>query len=89
MQDAIREIIEGIDPGLIFDSHFVIDQLILTNTTAYYDLIRSTTSANAAQIHGRIGKVIKKQDDLVESIGRSWSMHIHGSPGECEAWRRL
>lgn len=87
VKNAIRTIILKIPKKLIFDSHFVIDQLILTDTPAYYQIIRSMPEAGPAQIHGRIAKIIKEQVDLVESVGRSWSKHIHCSAGECEAWK--
>jgi uncharacterized protein (DUF305 family) len=86
---AVQEIIGRIPKGRIFDSHFVIDQLILRHTSAYYMIIRELANANTNQIHGRIAQVIEEQKQLVKLIGLSHSKHIHGAPGKCAAWQRI
>lgn len=89
MREEIRKIVEPIKSGLFFDSHFVIDQLIKGPTDIYLNYARANAKQNVALLHGNISLTIGQQVDLVASPGRSWSMNIHGSPGECEAWRRI
>ena len=90
MQEAIRQIIEPISVGYIFDSHFVIDCLIRQNTNAYFDFVRANPNANVNHIHGHIAKIISRQQDLVRQVeGKSWSINIHGVASDCAAWRRI
>jgi len=89
VKNAVRYILSKIPKKLIFDSHFVIDQLILKQTDAYYRIVRELANADAAQVHMRIALIVKEQTDLVKSVGKSYSLHIHGKGGKCEAWQRI
>ena len=92
MHKAISGILNGIPKGTIFDSHYVISQLIKYHSDAY---LRFACSINASSnrtlaVHGQIGKEIAKFES--SSISRianmSWSENIHGNVNECTCWRK-
>jgi len=92
MHKAIRKIVGKIPSGMIFDSHFVIEQLIKKHSNAYLTFAASIGGAqkNTVSIHGQIGQEIERVcDDLVEKLDDAWSTNIHGTPSKCKAWRRL
>jgi hypothetical protein len=104
MQKAIAKIIRNIPRQRIFDSHFVIDQLIKHHSDVYlrfaFKFAGSVMSSVnlTAQVHGLIAQEVDKraQQLSIERIlssdnrpERSWSETIHGEPGECACWRKI
>ena len=90
MHEAIREILDKIDPNMIFDSHFVIQQLIKYHSDAYLEFaggINASTGKTLAA-HGLIGMEIAKfEPDLITKLEhKAWSENIHGTPSDCTAW---
>ncbi|MCB4792195.1 MAG: hypothetical protein LHV68_09935 [Elusimicrobia bacterium] len=92
MHEAIEGILNIIPRGYVFDSHYVITQLIKKESDVYLNFASAiNTETNRTLVaHGQIGQEIATfQGVLVESIGREWSENIHGNSSECEAWRKL
>jgi len=93
VQNAINEIISIIPRGRVFDSHYVISQIIKNHSNTYLNFASEITaeSDKTLVVHGRIGKEIAKfEGDLVQRIeGMSWSENIHGNSSDCTAWRKL
>jgi len=89
LQEAIRQILESIQAGLIFDSNLVIDQFIKGPTHIYLAFARANPSLNVAPLHSRISTIIGEQSDLVQRNGQSWSTNIHGRVNDCAAWIRI
>jgi hypothetical protein len=92
MKNAIREIIENVPKGKIFDSHYVINQLISDYSDEYLAFASKieTQKNETALVHGQIAQEIKKNSDLVELIdGEFWSDNIRGKASECAGWKRI
>lgn len=93
MQNAVSEILNGIPKGKIFDSHFVISQLIKHHSDAYLTFASgiNASSDRTLAVHGQIGKEIAKfePDSISRIANMSWSINIHGNPSECTAWEKL
>ena len=92
MKDAIQKIIEKIPKGKIFDSHYVINQLIADYSDEYLIFASSVADSvkKTAIVHGLIGKEIKKFSDLVEQEpGEFWSDNIRGNASECAGWKKI
>jgi UDP-N-acetylglucosamine enolpyruvyl transferase len=85
-------IVKNVPKGFIFDSHFVISELIKSHSDQY--LTFSSKYAESSKVtlstHGQIGKEINKLNgDLIELIGPSWSENIHRNSSECTCWKKL
>lgn len=91
MRESIQLIINEIPTGLIFDSHFIINELIKRFSDEYLTFISSLTndSGNITLIaHGNIGKEINRQNNI-ELVGEAWSENIHKKPSKCTCWRKI
>ncbi len=88
MEQAIRKVLKPIRRGLIFDSHFVIAQLIKHHTHIYTCFAgRNETTKH---LHHRIAKEIGKQKSLVQKcVDKSWSDTIRGTPATCALWQKI
>jgi len=91
MDTAIRTIVDEVPQGYIFDSHFVINELIKRFSDEY--LLFASKFAGSTQptlaAHGQIGREINKLDGtLIEKIGDAWSETIHKTPGRCTCWKK-
>lgn len=94
IQDAIRDIILEIPSGKIFDTHFIINQLIKKSSDTY---LAYTSSINANErtlpSHGNIGQEVSKiavAGNLIRQLEHeSWSENIHGNTSECACWLRI
>ncbi len=94
MQNAIREIINGIDPNHIFDSHFIINELIKNYSDEYLQFAAQYATDNnqlTLTTHGQIGKLINNfNGELIERQEfPAWSENIHGKGSPCTCWRKL
>ncbi len=93
MEQAIRDILDQIPSGHVFDSHFVIAQLIKHHSDEYLEFASSiaTTTDRTLTVHGRIGLEIAKfqNDTIVRLDHMSWSENIHGNPSDCTGWRKM
>ncbi len=91
MQNAIEKIINDVPKGCIFDSHFVISELIKNYSNEYLSFASKFADSDQITLsaHGQIGKEINKLDGvLLEKIGPSWSGNIHRNPSECTCWKK-
>lgn len=91
MKNAIEQILQNIKKDKIFDSHFIIRQLIQHHSDAYLDYARNfESSSNKTHIvHMHIGKEIAKfeENNTISRLEKmSWSENIHNEPSECTAW---
>ncbi len=93
MQNAIRQILTTIQPNHIFDSHFVIDQLIANFSDEYIRFVSQYANGGQPTVvaHGHIGQIISGfSGELVEQLEqKAWSKNIHGNASECTCWRKL
>ena len=93
MEDLIRSIIDTIPRGKIFDSHFIINQLIKRHSDEY--LRFASQFANSTEltlsVHGKIGQLINGFDgSVLRRLDReSWSENIHGNSSPCTCWEKL
>lgn len=92
MHNSIQNIINKIKSGYIFDSHFVIAQLIKFDSDAYLDFASSiiTSSDKTLAVHGKIGQEIAKHEGVIiqRLPNKSWSENIHGNASECTCWQK-
>ena len=95
LREAVQEIIESIPSGMIFDSHFVINQLIRNHSDQYLEFAAGyANSPNmdrlTYRVHQQIGHVINSfNGDLIErQASDSWSENIHGNINEVALWLR-
>ena len=93
MQNAIKEILKGIPEGKIFDSHYIISQLIKHHSDVYLIFASDidVESQKTAVVHGQIGKKIAQfESGIIKRVEElSWSENIHGNSSECTAWKKL
>jgi len=93
MESAISTILNGIPRGKIFDSHYIISQLIKLDSDIYLNFASgiTATSDKTLAVHGQIGKEIAKfEPSLIRRLETmSWSENIHGNSSECTAWEKL
>jgi len=92
MESAIRTIVDEVPQGCVFDSHFVINELIKRFSDEYLTFAARFVGGNqqpTLPAHGQIGKEINKLDPtVIERIGEAWSENIHKRPGKCTCWRK-
>ena len=93
MHDAIEEILNTIDQGYIFDSHYIIEQLIKKNSDAYLNFASAinTQTKKTLAVHGQIGKEIAKfEGRTIQRLGnRACSENIHDNSSKCTAWQKI
>ncbi|MDR0516454.1 MAG: hypothetical protein LBH25_05345 [Fibromonadaceae bacterium] len=93
MKNAIQEIIKKVPKGKIFDSHYVINQLISDYSDEYLAFASSVAGSKKKTntVHRLIGEEIKKFSDLIEQVGEVgdfWSDNIRGNASVCTGWRK-
>lgn len=93
MQNIISQILNGIPRGKIFDSHYVISQLIKLHSDVYLTFASGITarSDKTLAVHGQIGKEIAKfEPSMISRLdNKSWSENIHGNSSDCTAWEKI
>lgn len=93
-REAIQEIIEAIPSGTTFDSHFIIDRLIKSNSDEYINFTSTFANPENSTLpaHGNIGQVIaefERQGLIRRQNNQSWSKNIHGKASRCALWERI
>ena len=91
-REAVRRIIEPIRSDFIFDSHYVIDELIKNYSDEYIVFVSQYSNSQQPTLtaHQQIGQVINSCTDLIQRLDyQSWSETIHCSGGECALWQRI
>ena len=93
MEQAIHAIISKVPKGCIFDSHFVINEIIKRFSNEYLSFARGIKTDDpqlTAIVHGQIARKIDSCcKDLIEEKSESWSENIHRTPSKCTCWRKL
>jgi len=92
--ECIETILQDIEVGCFFDSHFVINRIIRDFSNDYLRIAQNTdlsTEKLTLRVHQQIGNMIARfKGELVErQNGQSWSMNIHGSESSCALWKRI
>ena len=87
MKEIIESIIEGIPPGMIFDTHTIIEYLLQNNSDVY---LQNCNGKTTLSYHGYIGQVIDgiAKEKKFDNLGKSWSLNIHKRFSECTCWRK-
>ncbi len=92
MEDAIKQIIKAIPQNYIFDSHFVISQLIANHSNVYLNFAKRYKSEETITMpmHGHLGQLIAgfEKEELIEKMGDAYSLNIHGNSSKCTAWKK-
>jgi hypothetical protein len=92
MKNALTIIIDDIPKGTIFDSHYVISQLIKNHSDAYLkyaSAILKNSNGTTATYHGQIALRIAEFDSVENISEKSWSENIHGISSSCTAWKKI
>jgi hypothetical protein len=88
MDKALNEIIDEIPVECVFDSHFMINQLLKKHSDAYFEFAKNYNRPNIARtMHAAIGRKIDAMDCVVQ-IGKLMSENIHANVSECTCWRK-
>ena len=92
-REAVQEIIESVPSGVIFDSHFVINQLIKRYSDEYINFTSTfaKTENSTLPAHGNIGQLIAEFEGqlVAQQANESWSENIHGNASPCALWQRI
>jgi hypothetical protein len=86
IENCITKIIEKIPKGVMFDSHYVINQLIFH----YHDEYLTFANNNTLSTHGLLAQEISKLKKLVKKQpSQSFSENINRKGSTCALWKRL
>ena len=91
MENALRIIVDGVPQGCIFDSHFVINELVKRFSDEYLSFASRFAGGQQPTLaaRGQIGQEINKLDrTVIERIGDAWSENIHKTPSLCTCWKK-
>ncbi len=92
IENAIRSIIKDVDKNHVFDTHFVIRQLIKLHSDEYLKFachIKAETNISAL-VNGHIGQLIRDMKDLVEKM--DWDFYSESFNGKTHSnagWRKI
>lgn len=93
VETAIRKIVNEVPKGRIFDSHFVVNELVTRFSDQYLAFAGRFSGGDEKRTlaaHGQIGKRINKLDGtVIQRIGRGWSENLHKKPSPCTCWKKL
>lgn len=97
MIDAVRNVLNDIDKNVVFDSHFIIAQIIKQHSDVYIHFAGPNGVETTAQMHHRIAQLIadtglatRLTSELAPQLPYdSWSDTIHGTPGKCALWKLI
>jgi len=91
MKEQIGAIIQNIKKGVVFDSHYIINTLIIENTDTYLKFAaeHKAESKFTEHIHSEIAKLISSSKDIKDSGKNSLSYNIHGKASECRLWEKI
>jgi hypothetical protein len=95
IDDAIEKIVRAVPAGHIFDSHFVIRQLIKKSSDEYLSFAGKSAPLSrkpTLPTHGKIGQKINKlSGQLVKKMEDypSWSENVREKPSRCTCWIKL
>ena len=92
IETAIQDIVKSIPQGHLFDSHFVIGELLRHHSDEYLSFACSFSQGafTTECFHGHIGQKIAALEGtlIARSEAKSWSHNIHGAASPCTSWKR-
>ena len=91
MESTVEKIIAGIDKGIYFDSHFIIDTVIRDFSDVYLTFAAGHQAKDKVTeyVHSEIAKTISSFDGtLVQRVieAESLSFNIRGNASKCALW---
>lgn len=93
MADVIREILTGIPSGHVFDSHFIIDEILRRGSDEYIRFGSHYAESETPTLtsHQQIGQQIASFEGILveRQPSQAYSYNIHNTASECALWRRL
>jgi len=94
IRPAIEEELRKIDQNTLFDSHYIIKQLIKHHTDEYLSYAASIGPVNenksATNIHGLLAQEIGKCTNLIcDTKTDISSENIHGKLSSCRVWEKI
>ncbi len=89
LDKAIEGILIKVPKTMVFDSHFVIERLIIEHSDSYLDYVKMHPNSNTVQIHGKIARRITKSKYAKKQGFESFSSNIHTKGSSCAAWKRV
>lgn len=93
MKNIIAQIINKIDKGFVFDSHYVIDTVIRDHSDDYLKFVSHNlaTSKITEYAHSELAKIIASfRGNLVNILPyKSISYNIRGKASPCALWERI
>jgi hypothetical protein len=92
--ECIEKILEDVQVGCFFDSHYVVNRMIKKFSDDYLRIslkINHETNNLTLRVHQQIGHLIAAfEGKLVErQTDQSWSLNIHGNYSTCALWKRI
>jgi hypothetical protein len=91
ISNAIQTVVNEVPKECIFDSHFIINELIKRFSDEYFTFVSNFAIKSNNNLtltaHGQIGQEIKKLNN-VEMIGDAWSENIHKTSSKCTCWKK-
>ena len=92
LTSAIRDIVQSVPQGCVFDSHFVIAMLHKDHPAVYSQYVDRFDEANLCSAHGLIAQQIYNANcerSVIAGVERqSFSMNVHNAPSLCACWFR-
>ena len=92
-REAVQTIIENVPSSMMFDSHFVINQLIKNYSDEYINFTSTFANPENSTLpaHGNIGQEIATFEATLvrQQASQSWSENIHGNASPCALWQRI
>lgn len=90
--ECIEKILNEIEKGVMFDSHFVIERMRQDYSDEYINFVAQSAGNGEPTLnaHQRIGQAIKQFENLVQKQETpSLSFNIHGNISKCALWLKI
>ncbi|MCK5604886.1 hypothetical protein KAR91_23550 [Candidatus Pacearchaeota archaeon] len=94
MNIVVEYILNKIDRGLYFDSHFIIDTVIRDSSDDYLTFVAKNQAKGKVTeyVHSELAKVIASFDGILVrrvSDAESYSYNIRGKASRCALWVKI
>lgn len=94
MQAQIQNIVDAIQPGRGFDSHFVIEELVRIDIAAYRAFVASH-AGDVPVAHSLLSKMVGQCSNVQRLLGPTgaplafYSVNIRGNANDNAAWMKI
>jgi hypothetical protein len=91
LPDALLRIIGTIPENMVFDSHYIINSLIINESDIYLNLSKNISSGSdltTEKLHSEIAKAIGKIPGIKKLDYESYSFNIHYNASKCSLWQK-